>query len=138
MAPNYEERIRLANEELLGRGNLAAVDDFFCVDYRAHGGGKDYQGTDFARRFIKRLRSAFPNLEVLEVLCLNQNGSTLTWRRTLRGTHEKKMQGIPASGKQVQWEEMLVSRFEGNKIAEEWLVSDLAGRLFSKLPGQDT
>lgn len=29
---------------------------------------------------------------------------------------------------------MLVSRFEGGKIAEEWAVSDLAGALFSKQP----
>ncbi len=36
--------------------------------------------------------------------------------------------------KKLKWNEMVVSRFEGDKIAEEWVVSELAGQLLLKLP----
>ena len=42
------------------------------------------------------------------------------------------MMGIPASGQKVEWSDMLVTRFDGGKIVEEWAVSDLAGQLFSR------
>ena len=42
------------------------------------------------------------------------------------------LRGIPASGRKVKWVEMMVSRFEGGKIAEEWAASELAGELFAK------
>ena len=41
---------------------------------------------------------------------------------------------IPPTGKKVEWRDMVVTRFEGEKIAEEWAVSELAGQLFSKFP----
>jgi len=44
------------------------------------------------------------------------------------------MMGIPASEKKIKWKEMVVSRFEGDKIAEEWVVSELAGQLLLKQP----
>lgn len=44
------------------------------------------------------------------------------------------MMGIPASNQRVKWQEMIVSRFENDKIVEEWVVSDLAGQLMIRLP----
>ena len=44
------------------------------------------------------------------------------------------MMGIPPSNKTVKWNEMVVSRFEGDKIAEEWIVSELMGQLLLKQP----
>ena len=44
------------------------------------------------------------------------------------------MMGIPPSKKKIKWNEMVVSRFEGDKIAEEWVVSELAGQLLLKQP----
>ena len=44
MAKSNEERVRFANDEILGKGNLGVVDDIFATDYVVHAGGKDYKG----------------------------------------------------------------------------------------------
>ncbi len=134
MAKSNEERIRFANDEILGKGNLGVVDKIFATDYVVHAGGKDHKGHEFVRRFVKLLRSAIPDLRVVEVALLIQAGDTIVWQRTLSGTHEADMMGIPPSGKKVKWSDMVVTRFAGEKIAEEWTVSDLAGQLLLKLP----
>ena len=134
MAGSREERIRFANEELLGNGNLDVVDRVFAADYVAHGGGRDHKGRGFARRFVTRLRTAIPDLRVVDVTVLSRAGDVITWQRTLSGTHTVEMKGVPPSGKRVKWREMFVTRFEGEEIAEDWMVSELAGELLSRLP----
>ena len=134
MAENNEERVRFANDEIIGNGNLDVVDQIFSSDYVVHTGDKDYKGTQFVRRFVNQLRSAIPDIRVVEVEILMQKDDTITWQRTLSGTHQASMMGIPPSGKSVEWRDMLVTRFDGEQIIEEWAVSDLAGQLLLKLP----
>ncbi len=132
MAKSNEERVRFATDEILGKGNLDVVDEIFATDYVLHAGGKVHKGSEFVRRFAKLLRSAIPDLRVVEVALLIQAGDTIAWQRTLSGTHEAEMMGIPPTGQKVEWRDMVVSRFDGEKIAEDWGVSELAGQLFSK------
>ncbi len=132
MAKSNEERVRLANDELLGKGNLGAVDEIFATDYVVHAGGKDHKGLEFVRRFVKLLRAAIPDLRVVQVAVLIQAGDTIAWQRTLSGTHKADMAGIPPSGQKVEWRDLVVTRFDGEKIAEEWTVSELAGQLALK------
>ncbi len=134
MAQSNEERVWFANDEIVGKGNLGVVDDVFATDYVVHAGGKDYKGTEFVRRFIGQLRSAIPDLRVVEVEFLIQAGDTIAWQRTLSGTHGADMMGIPPTGQKVEWRDMMVTRFDGGKIAEEWAVSELAGQLMLSIP----
>ena len=136
MAESNKERIRFANEEILGKGNLDVVGEIFSTDYVAHADGKDFRGHAFIKGFAGQLRSAIPDLQVVEVALLTQAGDTIAWQRTLSGTHKADMMGIPPSGKKVQWRDMLVSRFDGEKIAEEWAVSELAAQLMFSIPRQ--
>jgi len=132
MGQSNEERVRFANAEIIGKGNLAAVEEVFATDYVVHTGGKDYKSPEFVRRFVGQLRSAIPDIRVVDVEFLIQVADTIVWQRTLSGTHQGNMMGIPPTGQKVEWKDMLVTRFKGEKIAEEWAVSELAGQLFSK------
>ena len=134
MPESKEARIRSANDELLTKGHLDRVAEFFSVDYLLHAGGKDYSGHAPVPKFIGLLRTAIPNTRVVDVTVLCQADNTITWRRTIRGTHSAPMKGIPPSGKRVEWRDIVVSRFEAGLIAEEWSVSELAGALMLKLP----
>lgn len=134
MAKSKEERIRYANAEILGKGNLAVVEEVFAPGYVVHSDGKDYRGTRFVRKFVGLVHSAIPDLEVARVSILAQTGDTIAWQRTLRGTHRNDLRGIPPTNKKVKWSEMFVTRFEKGKIAEEWAVSDLAGKLLLNFP----
>lgn len=131
---NKQGEIRHVLDKLIVQGNLEVIGTLFSENYVAHAGNKHYQGHTFLKRWTKELRSAIPNIKAQKVEFLAQSGKTITWQRTFRGMHQKKMRGIPASGKTITWGEMVVSRFEGNKIAEEWVVSELAGQLMLKQP----
>ena len=134
MAKSKEERVRFANEEILCKDNLGVVADIFATDYVVHAGGKDHKGHAFVRRFAGLLRSAIPDLRVVEVALLIQAGDTIAWQRTLSGTHKADMMGIPPTGQKVEWRDIMVTRFDGEKIAEEWAVSELAGQLMLAIP----
>ena len=51
--------------------------------------------------------------------------------RTLRATHKPVFRGFPATGHKIAWRDMIVSRLEDEKLAEEWAVSDLAEHLLA-------
>jgi len=129
-----QEQIRHAFDQVIGYGNLAVIEAIFAADYIAHAGDKLYKGHDFIKRWTKQLRAAIPNIKALKIEFLNEEGEIITWQRTLSGIHKKNMKGIPPSEKKITWVEMVVSRFEGNKIAEEWVVSELASQLLLKQP----
>jgi len=131
---NKEELIKTSNSQLIDQGNLNAVDIFFSPNYIAHAEDKIYKGHDFIMRFAKQIRTALPDISVMKVEFFVNAGNTLAWQRTLSGTHKEDMMGIPASGKKIIWNEMVISRFESDKIAEEWVVSELAGQLLLKQP----
>lgn len=127
------EQLKTASQQLIGEGNLEVIATYFTEGYLAHAENKEYSGLDFIKRFSKTLQTSLPDIKVLNVEILVEQGDTISWLRTLQGTHKKNMMGIPASNKKITWNEMVVSRFEGDKIAEEWLVSELAGKLMLKL-----
>lgn len=134
MSDDYEERIVFANDEILEKGNFGAIAEVFSTTYVVHAGGKNYKGHPLIERFVRQLRLAIPNLRVLDVTLLLQSGDQVTWQRTLSGTHKADLMGIPPTGQKVEWRDMVVTRFDDVKIAEEWTVSELAGELLLKMP----
>ena len=126
-------RIKYAMEQLIGQGNTDVVEEVFASDYIAHAGDRVHKGHNFVKHFSQQVRSAIPDIEILNIEILSQSEKTITWQRTFSGTHKIAMRGIPASNKEVKWYEIVVTRFEGEKIVEEWVSSDLAGQLLLKL-----
>jgi len=131
---NKEKQIKYAVEQLIGKGNIDVVDEIFVSNYIAHAENKEHKGKEFIKRFSKLLQTSIPDICVIKVEVLAEENNTVSWQRTLQGTHKVDMMGIPASNKTIKWNEMIVSRFEENKIAEEWIVSELMGQLLLKQP----
>lgn len=126
---NLGDRILRANDELLNKGNVAIAREIFAPDYVGHETNGDVRGgPEIIERYVTELRAAFPDLRV-EVKVLVTQGDRVAWIRTHRGTQKAEFMGVPASGRVVIWQEMVVSRFENGKIVEEWGVSDLGERL---------
>lgn len=118
-----------ANDVLLVEGDRNAVDDFFTADYVAHGTDRDLTGgPDGVRSFLDTVHRAFSDLQV-DVEILAEAGDRVAWHRTLTGTQSGSFMGFPATGRRVMWRDMLVSRFQDGRIAEEWVVTDMAERL---------
>ncbi len=126
---DWEPQIQTSNEELLNKGNLELAQEIFAPTYVFHDAEGDVEGgPDAIKAFVTSLRTAFPDLKV-EVEILATEGDRVTWLRTHRGTHQGEYLGVPASGRLITWREMIVTRYEEGKIAEEWGVSDLAEHL---------
>lgn len=123
------EIVRAANAALIADGDLDAVERYFTPDYVAHVTEQDISGGhELVRRFVGDLQDAFANLRV-DVDILVEGAERVAWQRTIRGVHEGAFRGFAATGREIVWRDMLTSRFQDGRIAEEWAVSDLAERL---------
>lgn len=131
MDSTYVANIRAANTALFVEGDLDAASQYFTEDYRTHlTEGEQQGGRRGVRKYVDLVRRAFPSLRV-EVEVLVESGDRVAWQRISRGIQEGAFVGFPASGKEIVWRDMVVSRVEGGLIAEEWLVTDLAERLLA-------
>jgi predicted ester cyclase len=126
--PSPASRIQAANAALVEQEDLAAIGDYFARDYVAHGTGKDFKGHRFIRQHLGELRRAFPKLRI-DVEVLLEGGDRVAWQRTWRGKQVGAYQGFPATGKTIVWRDLVVTRFQGGLIAEDWVITDLAEQL---------
>lgn len=126
------EKIVDITNQLIGKGNLNIVESDFSADYIAHTGNKTHKGQRFIKQYVVKIRATIPDIKIVGIEIISQTDDTLTWQRTFRGTHIIDLNGIPASHEKVKWHELMVSRFEQDKIIEEWISSDLSFQLMLK------
>ncbi|MEJ6006287.1 ester cyclase [Paucibacter sp. AS339] len=128
---NYSARDLILNATytLFRDGQVDATSQYFAPDYVVHLTDQDVQGgTSLVRSVVDLYRGAFPDLSV-EVQFFLDSSDTVNWQRTMRATHTGSFKGFPGTGQPIIWREMVVSRFSGTLIAEEWVVTELAERL---------
>jgi steroid delta-isomerase-like uncharacterized protein len=128
-ASDRATQLRVANDEFFNKGNLAMAAEIFAPDYVAHVTDGSLRGGPAAiESFVNEMRTAFPDLHV-EIQVLMTHEDRVTWVRTHRGTHLGDYMGVPASGRELTWQTMISTRYEGDRVAEEWAVTDLGERL---------
>jgi predicted ester cyclase len=127
--------VQEANAAIVGAGDMSSIPRFFSADYVAHGTeGDPVRGHAAIQRTVERWHRAFPDMSA-EVEILIEASDRVAWQRTLRATQEGAYAGFPATGRRLVWRDMVTSRFEGDLIAEEWVVSDLAEQLLRARKG---
>lgn len=125
--------VKQALNQLFEIGDMPLVNTFFDENYVAHAGEKTYYGHKFILQFAKQIRTAIPDIKIINLQILSDSNDVLTIQKTFSGTHQSSLKGIPPSGKKVKWYEISVVKFRNDKIIEEWVVSDLAAQLMLKL-----
>lgn len=122
-------RIKAANQKLITNGELAAIEEYFSPDYVAHLTGHNVAGGHtLVRSLLELYQRAFPHPKV-QVEILLEGPDRIAWQRTLRAKHEGAFKCFPASGLEIEWRDVVTSRFHDGLIAEEWVISDLAEQL---------
>lgn len=123
--------VRRFLDEAWNKGDLTVVDEVMADDLVAHdpnfpGGG--VRGRDAFKEQLQQARTGMPDarIEIEDVL---GEGDRTVVRFTVYGTHLGELFGIPTSGRQVRAATLLVSRFAGARIVEEWAVRDMLGLL---------
>jgi steroid delta-isomerase-like uncharacterized protein len=115
-------------EEVWHQGNLDRIDDLFAPSFVRHDPGRELHGPEQNRQFIKGLRASFPDLH-FTVDDQIAEGDEVCIRYRFQGTHTEAFNGVPPTGKRVTYSAILIYRFEGDKIAEQWTEFDLLGFL---------
>ncbi|MGD0713464.1 MAG: ester cyclase [Gaiellaceae bacterium] len=89
------------------------------------------QGRETWLQGFEVMKRAFPDLEA-QVDDLVAAEDKVAIRLTLRGTHAGEFQGVPATGRTIQYVSHEFYRVTDGLVAEEWICSDMAS-LFRQL-----
>ena len=108
--------------------DLGAVGDLLASDYRLHFDGNPEMDRGAGIGFFGAFLAAFPDIshQVQDQLT---EGDRVATRIVVRGTHQKEMMGIPATGKEIAIGAINMIRVDDGKIAEHWVNSDSLGML---------
>ena len=111
-------------EEVLNGKNLDLIPQYYTEGFTWHGpGGRETTGHAATREMIGGYLTAFPDLQ----FTVEQNvaeGDRITSYFRVTGTHDGPLEDIAPTGKKIDITGLVISRFEGGKIAEEWEVFD--------------
>lgn len=118
-----------ANNLLAANADLEDICVYFDRAYIAHTTGKTLSGGHkIVKGFVRGIEKAFTDIEI-SVDILMAEKDKVAWRRTWRAVQTGPYKGFPATNKRMTWSDMVVTRFEGGLIAEDWLLTDLAEQL---------
>ncbi|MFE0510776.1 ester cyclase [Streptomyces sp. NPDC058964] len=130
MAQQTNIAAQTAFGEAVVTGNLDALDEIVApgsIDHDPAPG--QAPGPEGYKAMFGELRAAFPDLHV-EVEHLLATDDELAFAYVITGTHLGTLMGHPATGKQVSYRGMQISRFDSDgKLVERWGSSDELGML---------
>ena len=107
--------------ENASQGNFDALDEIVAPGYVLH--PEEVRGADGLKEMVQRYRDALSDLRV-SIDQQFSEGDYVATRLTLRGTHDGDLMGTPATGNQVEFTGITISRCEGGRIVEEWELTD--------------
>jgi len=130
-----ELNIRIAQrvwDEVWHKGDFSGVDELFDSQFVRHDlDPAQGQGRKQNEEFIRRMRSAFPDLHFHVDDIIAKDDKVVT-RYHFEGTHLGDALGFQASRKRATYTGILIQRFENGKIIEQWTEANLLS-LFRQL-----
>ncbi|MEM9158853.1 MAG: ester cyclase [Verrucomicrobiota bacterium] len=123
MNTNNKETVRLLIEEAINQGNLSVLKEIIHPDYAYASPTESMNGIDQLEAFILALRSAFPDLAVRIEEQFGENEKVCT-RISMTGIHKGDFLGLPATGKTVNLEGVIISQLQDGLIKKEWELLD--------------
>ena len=123
MSEENKQTIRRLREEALDNPDI--LDDLFTEDYVYHGPSVpgELRGGAALKEMQKVFLNGMPDARERVEDQIAEEDKVFT-RFSGRGTLTGELMGIPASGKEITWTGMVLSRFRDGLIAEEWVEWD--------------
>jgi predicted ester cyclase len=131
-AAQYEAMIRRYIEEVFNRHDLDGLDQYWSADLVSHWMGQTtLRGLPAWRAGMVGFFDAFPDAAyALDDLFFS--GDKGVWRGRWRATQRGVWAGVAASDREVTWTVVIIARFSGGKLVEDWVEYDRLG-LFQQL-----
>ncbi len=128
----YEAMIRQYIAAVFNGHDLDGLDQYWVPDLVSHWMGQEtLRGLPAWREGMVGFFAAFPDAAyTLDDLFVA--GDRAVWRGVWRATQRGTWAGIAASGHAVTWSVIIIARFAGGKLAEDWVEYDRLG-LFRQL-----
>jgi steroid delta-isomerase-like uncharacterized protein len=120
--------MRRAFEEIMTRGNVAAINKLFASDFVGHDTSGGTFGREEFREGVLAMLSAFSDRQV-KIADQVVAGDKVATRWQATGVHAGEFNGIPATGRRVSLTGISIDRITGGRIVESWEVTDDAGLL---------
>jgi steroid delta-isomerase-like uncharacterized protein len=117
-----------AFEEIMTRGNIAAINELFASDFTGHDTSGGTFGREEFREGVLDMLSAFSDRQV-KIADQVVAGDKVVSRWQATGVHAGEFNGIPATGRRVSLTGISIDRIAGGRIVESWEVTDDAGLL---------
>ena len=120
------ELMRRNIEELFARGNAALIPELYAPDVVDHDPVPGQRpGHDGLRDVLEVFHRAFPDQE-MELLATVADGDLAMDHWIFRGTHTGDLDGVPATGRRVEFRGFDLARIRDGRITEIWHVEDMA------------
>jgi steroid delta-isomerase-like uncharacterized protein len=121
--------VRRLVEEAQSGGNLDVIDDLISPDFVDHSA---WPGIPATREGVKQIFGMFhAALADLQVIIHDQiaEDDRVVTRKTLRGTHQSALLGVPPTGNVIRIEVIDILRVQDGQITDHWNLVDQHGLL---------
>lgn len=112
-------KARAALEQVCSGIQISCAPDYYRSDFVDHVNGTDFRGHDGIRRSVEKYSRVLSNLRI-EVKDQLIDTDRVTSRFSVTGR---------CYGREVSFQGITISRFEGDLIVEDWTVTDVLGML---------
>jgi steroid delta-isomerase-like uncharacterized protein len=119
-----EATMRSYFAEVFNRHDLSGLDKYWADHLVSHWlGDRTIHGLTAWKQAMTAFFTAFPDAVFTpdDLFFAADKG---VWRGTWRATQRGDFEGVPASGKNVNWSVIIIARFAGGKLAEDWVEYD--------------
>ena len=107
--------------EALSRGDVSVADEVFANDCIVHltGVAEPIKGVEAWKQVVQGLLTAIPDIRFTmhEQLVM---GDKVAYRWHARGTHSGPLGPVPATGRSIAIEGLIVDHLKDGKVAERW------------------
>lgn len=118
-----EQVMRRFVSEILNKGNFSVMDELVHGDYRYRSPEMELKGREALAGLLQGYRAAFPDMQVtVNDMVVAEDRVTMTFKLT--GTHQGPLMDVPATGKTIDIHGMILTRFEGGMMVDEFEILD--------------
>ena len=123
-----EKNINLVKKlhHIWNSGEVNLIHEVYAENIIVHwdkGWGLPSKGLKEIEQSILNTRNIFENWHE-EVLDLIADEDKVTSRYLSTGVHKQDYMGVPASGKNIEFQEISIYRIDDNKVVEQWCLGD--------------
>jgi len=113
-------------EECLNQHQSGILPELYTEDAHLHAPNGDAIGLPAIHQMVDRVHAMFPD-HTFKVEDVIVSGDKAAARWSMTATHTAPIGGVPPTGKPITQNAIVFYRFQGDRIAEQWLQLDTLG-----------